>query len=953
MKAIFLFILCIAIWTPLLFAQEYPVTITAKDENREPVQGILISFYRGDDLVGEETTNFEGIGIIQLNAPGKYSLVARHPYGLPFKQVTISVNQEGNFYALSVPSLPGSIKDDQQPFLKITAEQIARSGYTTLDQILQFSVPGFYATWQGISNGTVFMNPASFRGLGPDQILVLINGKRRHSSSLLNVSNTFGRGSVSNDFNSIPISMIKEVQFIKTSAAVEYGSDAIAGIVNVILKNASDPSRVNITVGGYPANGKWWNGKWTERRNFGNETEATLFLNKLFKLGTAGYLQLGGDLTHLGAINRAGYYRGGIFQKEAFNADSTAFRPIDLNDPQRSQFWKASKYAEGITAQTGRARLGSGSVYANGSYALSETSSIYAFGGYNLKNGRSTGFYRFPKDTLLLASQNLTYGFSPEIVSTISDQYFTAGYTATSGKVDVDLSFSSGGNDLDFYVEDSNNATLDSLSPSEFYSGSLYYRQQVFNATLKSDRLYVGEKKRDYFRLNGGAQWRKETFGITAGDEASYISGSVAPNKDFGVQMLPGFRPEDETERYRYNYGIFGGGTWVKVFNDNCNFYINGYARYEKYTKIRNAGGLVVKAGIGGKHGVFNWGISYNDGFRLPSLHQIYYSGVSNQIVNNVSLKVVNYDNESLVAKNFGIPALRSERSEAWNFNATVRAGKFTFSGEFYLISIYDRIVLSGRFNKTNTPQFKSFFETNGISATQFFVNAVNTRTAGLEASIRLSESKISENCKFSGYAGFDMRINPNQADRISQITPFERLDESVLFGRDSRGYLGKAIANHKLIGQMRFEWDNGFSISPRVTWFGANRYFFPGDSFSLAAKPYLLKDATALDNLNEFGQVRLDQKFKAKPVIDLEIAYACKERPLNFALGCNNLGGFKSNKVELREEQKAGLNAKDLALLTKEYEQDNNWGLFQYSRRVQTFGVGGVFIYLKVGLDF
>ena len=244
------------------------------------------------------------------------------------------------------------------------------------------------------------------------------------------------------------------------------------------------------------------------------------------------------------------------------------------------------------------------------------------------------------------------------------------------------------------------------------------------------------------------------------------------------------------------------------------------------------------KSGIGGRHSWFNWGISYNEGFRLPSLQQIYYSGVRNQIVNDVSLKVVNYDNESLVAKNFGIPSLRSERSETWNVHASGRIGKWEFGAEFYLISIYDRIVLSGRFNKTNTPQFQTFFDVNGISAAQFFVNAVNTRTAGLEASVRLSDIKVGDNCTLSAYLGLDTRINPDQDDRISQIIAFDELDESVLFGRDSRGYLANNIANHKIISQLTLAWESGFSLSPRITWFGANYYFFPADTFSLKSKP-------------------------------------------------------------------------------------------------------------------
>ena len=381
-------------------AQSIILTGTVKDKQDEPFEGLSVSILSNETDQSTKTDN-QGKFTFKLPGKGDYQInIDDEIYQ------TFSLSEPSTERSWTVAKNAGSIKDDQQPFFQISAAQIDSSGYTTLDQILQFSVPGFYATSQSISDGTVFVNPASYHGLGPDQILILVNGKRKHASSLLNVSNTFGRGSVSNDFNNIPISMIKEVEFLKTSASVEYGSDAIAGIVNIILKDGKDLSTMSITAGGYPNRDKWWTGT-----NLSNETESTLFLNKAFKIGSAGYLQLGGDLTHLGAINRAGYYNGGIFQKEAFNADSTDFGPVDLTDPRRNKFWENTGYTEGITAETGRARLGSASIYANAQYKLGESSEIYAFGGYNLKNGYSTGFYRFPKEPLQLTPQIPSSGF--------------------------------------------------------------------------------------------------------------------------------------------------------------------------------------------------------------------------------------------------------------------------------------------------------------------------------------------------------------------------------------------------------------------------------------------------------------------------------------------------------------------------------------------------------------
>jgi len=183
----------------------------------------------------------------------------------------------------------------------ISPQQIAHSSQIELGQILHYLVPSFHSTHQTISDGTDHIDPATLRGLGPDQVLVLINGKRRHNSSLLNVNGTVGKGAVGTDFNAIPIASVDRVEILRDGATSQYGSDAIAGVINIVLKNQIDfidiDSRAGIT---------------TE----GDGIDRYLGANFGLKIGNSGYVNITGEYRDRDAVNRAGNYTGSVYSND-------------------------------------------------------------------------------------------------------------------------------------------------------------------------------------------------------------------------------------------------------------------------------------------------------------------------------------------------------------------------------------------------------------------------------------------------------------------------------------------------------------------------------------------------------------------------------------------------------------------------------------------------------------
>jgi len=407
-------------------------------------------------------------------------------------------------------------------------ELIATSPQVNLNQILNFVAPSFTSNTQTISDGTDHIDPASLRGLGPDQVLVLINGKRRHTSSLINVNGTFGRGSVGTDLNAIPAAAIKRLEVLRDGAAAQYGSDAIAGVINIVLNESVNELNMSVTTGahfsensnsqtggvdgaatnisasyGLPLGDKGgfinFSGDFDVREDYNRmkEWEGTIFngynaverLANAANYNTSKFLSLSNGLDPASAAyssilndlkgfaNSAGYTTSGSDGlselRTILGADATtselAARGLDRTD---------------FNMRVGQSRVRGGRFFANFKLPLDDNGTeLYSFAGLSSRDGNSAGFYRLPNQDRTFTPAYVN-GFLPEINSTISDQSLAVGIKGKVGDWNIDFSNTYGKNAFDYTIGNTYNASQGNASPTTFDAGGFSFAQNTTNIDL-------------------------------------------------------------------------------------------------------------------------------------------------------------------------------------------------------------------------------------------------------------------------------------------------------------------------------------------------------------------------------------------------------------------------------------------------------------------------------------
>ncbi|HCO83463.1 MAG TPA: TonB-dependent receptor, partial [Arenibacter sp.] len=464
-----------------------------------------------------------------------------------------------------------------------------------LNQILNYVAPSFTSNTQTISDGTDHIDPASLRGLGPDQVLVLINGKRRHTSSLINVNGTFGRGSVGTDLNAIPAAAIQRIEVLRDGAAAQYGSDAIAGVINIILnknvneltttvttganftKNANDQTggvdgeTTNISASyGIPLgdNGGFINlsGDFDVREEYSRmkEWEGTIFnlYNTVERVASSDGYDIANLLDDdvadvIQYTDQAGIDRNGATTKEdlrtILGADATTAE-LAARGQQRSDY----------NMRVGQSALRGGRLFANFSLPLDDIgTTLYSFAGISSRTGNSAGFYRLPNQSRTYTPAYID-GFLPEINSNIKDQSISIGIKGMVGDWSVDLSNTYGKNSFLYTIGNTFNASMQNSSPTFFDAGGFSFLQNTSNLDITQffeDVMYG-------LNIAFGAEYRVENYDIVAGEEPSYAQytangqritlASQQPSQDFfgnsrpgGSQVFPGFAPSNELSRGR------------------------------------------------------------------------------------------------------------------------------------------------------------------------------------------------------------------------------------------------------------------------------------------------------------------------------------------------------------------------------------------------------------------
>jgi iron complex outermembrane receptor protein len=790
----------------------------------------------------------------------------------------------------------------------VTAEEISHVGKGETGRILSTLAPSYISTPQTISDGTDHVDPAALRGLGPDQVLVLINGKRRHKSSLLNVNGTYGRGTVGTDLNAIPVDSIKRIEVLRDGAASQYGSDAIAGVINIVTKDYTDLLDVTTMTG-----------ETGSSDGFQMKTGA----NYGFKIGRKGFLNITGDFLKKNPTNRAGQYNGYIFvPAPAAGADAATVMAAQQADANALQM-------RGLTRDDFRMREGeAGEESAMGSYNLEmpidDVSTFYSFGDLGHRNGNAAGFNRFPNSPSQVVAALYPKGFLPEIHSTINDLEITAG-VKRKGDWTIDASVTHGQNSFQFNVENSNNASLGALSPTSFDAGTLSSSETLADLDLLR-KIDTGFLKSLAFVA--GSEVRTESYKITPGDDASWEFGpGNDPSKAAktptggatipGAQVFPGFQPANAVDRTRNNVGVYAGleSEIIKGLNADLG------GRYENYSDFGNSftGKAAVRVPLGSALALRG---AVSTGFRAPSLQQLWFNNTSTLFVPDpttgvlVPNQTLTINNASPIVRNaFGIPALKQETSQNASAGLTFRPmDNLSVTADGYFIRLKNRITLTNPF-QTSTPGaagmvIKSILAPfPGVGSAQFFANAVDTDTMGADI---VGDYAVNTG---AGTLLFSSALNLTKTEVKAVHAP----------GQLSQAFAGvdpTAFANlfFDRLAQNRLE-----DSVPHVKGYASLRYTF--------------RQLMALVRADYYGQVRYrpdiasdGQTFGAKTLFDAELGYQIT-RNMQLTVGGDNIFNTFPD------------------LNTKANNLFNNRLI--YNRNVNQFGLNGGFYYGKLELTF
>jgi iron complex outermembrane receptor protein len=726
----------------------------------------------------------------------------------------------------------------------ITNAEIISNAHLTLSAVLMYLVPSFNSNRQTIADGTDHIAPSTVRGLGSDQFLVLIDGKRRHASSLVNVNGTIGRGSVSTDLDAIPLAAIDHIEIMRDGAGAQYGSDAMAGVINIILKDQT--TSFSLLTAYQPA-------------LVGDGDELYIGVNYGVGSSSIGHINFSTEIKQRESINRAGQYTGTVY-----TADSATDQAL----VEQNGFYDQTGFNDMQTMEVGAASMFDGSVFINGSLEMGEEAQFYFNGGFNYRQGIAHAFYRFPKDEDQVVLELHPNGFSPEIRTDIQDRAVTFGLRGKNQGWLIDLGNTFGDNRFDYSLRNSNNASIGIASPTDFYAGGYSYGQNT--TSLNFSRSLGSVLALHRIDLAFGTEFRIENYSIVAGDEESWIDGgdtlADGSARVAGSQGFIGFQPNNELDKRRTNAAVYGDIDWHIVKN----LLLETAVRFENYSDF----GSNLSWKIASRFKVADkWSIrgAIGTNFRAPSLQQIYFNNISTQFENGEGFQVGTFNNESAVANQFGIERLKAETSTNASVGFTGKPNDaITFNVDGYYMRIKDRIVLSGRFSSG----FEALLDPIHVGAAQFFTNAANTETAGFD--ISTSYNYVLR----KGIIRMSLKYNHSETRMMDSVNVSGVLAGSTetIFNREEVSRLEAAQPRDKAILFVDYSMKK-WNFSIRNTYFGSVKYIHPDDG----------DPANWVMNMYTGRVESRDQTFKGKMITDLNVSYDI-DKHINMAVGASNV---------------------------------------------------------------
>jgi iron complex outermembrane receptor protein len=912
---------------PLMLAAQSTGTLTGRVVSANGPVGDATVFVAG------RATPTRGDGTYRLTlTPGRYQVRVR---ALGFTTATDSVvitaggSATANFAltravatleAVSTLGTRGEARtviDAPAPIDVLSAAEIKATGRTETAQMIQAVAPSFNFPRTSIGDGTDAVRPATLRGLAPDQTLVLVNGKRRHNSALVNVNGFVGRGSAPVDLNAIPASMIDHIEILRDGAAAQYGSDAIAGVMNIVLKGAG-PGEFRTTLG-----------------------QAYSTYNRPDNL-TPFPLQVGEQEARDGKVFQTSLDHGWTFSQNGFLHLSGELRDRGytnrtLPDP-RLQYFAVTDPREAtidrIDHRQGDAATHDVQGFWNGGTSFGALD-FYTFGGLSARRSEAPGFWRRASDDRTL--RNLyPNGFLPLIHADIGDASAAAGLKGIAGGWNWDLGTVYGRDQFGFTIKNTANVSLGPTSPTEFDAGKLRFSQSTTSLDLNRD--FKGTLP---FPVNvaAGAEFRADKYEIVAGEFDSWrnggqpvlnpdgtvktqvVNGNTVPVPAApGSQVFPGFKgdsggkPGDAGSHSRNNTAVY-----VDLSSDlTRKFLLDLAGRYENYSDF----GSTTTGKLSARYQIVN-GLalrgSASTGFRAPSLMQEYFSSTATNFVGGVPFDIKTFPASSPEAQALGASPLKAEKSHNYGIGIAaepVPALSFTF--DYYYIGIDDRIVLSNNFTGATATAALASIGITGIQGGRYFTNAIDTKTHGFDAianyGLTFTNSSV-------------LRLSAAYNHNRARVTRVDVLPANLS---------GLQAQLFDRVEQIRIEQGN-----PENNLILSANYNVGGLGFMAHTQRFGQVTSFGSTATNAFGP--LDQTFAPKWITDLSASYGI--RGATVTVGADNVFDVYPD----RNNSNGNLGT---PYTSAENGGTSNFGIFPYAG-ISPFGFNGRFIYTKLAVGF
>lgn len=817
------------------------------------------------------------------------------------------------------------ITQSPTPVDLITSDELAQGGRTQVQSMLKAVVPSFNTPSPSASGVGDFTKPPSLRGLSPGDLLVLVNGKRRHTSSDLNNSNGIGRGDIAYDFNAIPSAALASVEVLRDGAAAQYGSDAIAGVIDLVLNKAI----------GADVHGSY--GGTTKGDGHAADVSGAIGL----PLGENGVIRTTVQYQNHGKTNRAladtrqQYFgSGGTKPISALYGSGIGLTPSNGTLDPREATFDRNVFVQGEQPFTNKA------VFMNMEAPTTHDATFYAFGGYNRLDGTTYNFFR-------RAGQNETVralypnGFLPPDTLQLDNLSAAVGVKGNDlAGFNWDLSTVYGGSRIDLRHIHSNNVSMGTASPTTFDAGGNRFYQWTSNLDLTRE-IPVGSAAP--LKLAFGLEYRKETYKLIAGEPASYLDGGI-PILDgpaagqfapVGSQPSPGNRPQDASAHDRHSKAAYV--ELEKGFLDRLLLSVAG--RHEQYSDFGSTTNYKVASRLKLTEALSLRG-SYGTGFRAPALAQSFYSASNTNFLNGNPVLVRIFPVDDPVARLVGASDLKPEKSRNLSLGAVLDVHRLTLSADYYNIKVRDRIAISSNFQDARITSLLAGNGFPGIGAVAYLTNAIDTDTRGVDLTGRYRQELGNAGVLVATLAA---NFNKTKFDRIAGTpAPLAALGITApLFDLTQQVRFSDSQPKDKISLNLNWTRDN-LSINLINTRYGRVAAVAVTNKTPAQVAALLPGyDVTLVPSSPTGPNSDIIQTFAARILTDLEVSYTFGKH-LTLALGADNLFDVypTRNLASTVAGAAAGTNGSD------------NAGTLPYNA-ISPFGFSGRYLFVSAGYKF